>query len=147
MKHLVITDKHNTFLEGVLSGDRIDVAAKKAGFGNPTQDAYPILTHPEVQRRFIRVIRGKANTEGLVSCYNYLVEVVNDKTQLPRARIDAAKFLYAHHMPSVKAEEAQSTYIKPVNEMNNQELDDYISKMADTLKQRLIPAQGIDDML
>lgn len=147
MNELTISNRHQDFLEHVLAGNPLDVAGKKAGFSSPQRDAYPVLNHPEVRKRFTKIVQGKAVTEGLVVCYNYFVELVRDTNRPDKIRLDAAKFLYAHHMPGVKAEEAANTQDKSVSEMTREELHNAIQSIESELGARAEPTQPIDSMI
>ncbi len=147
-KELVgLTPNHIAFIGFVMEGTPLDIAAKKAGFSTPARDAYPCLLEPEVLRVFRRMVSSKAGTEGLSVCYNYFIEVIRDTNRPDKQRLDAAKFLYAHHMPAAKAQEVATTEVKSVSDMNNQELEGFITHLETEFKNRLASAQGVDSML
>lgn len=139
MNELTISNRHEVFLEGVLSGMELDKAGKKAGFVHPARDAYPLLAEPQTRAYFKKKIRGKAETEGLAVAYAYLIQVIRDTTVPTRTRVDAAKFVYGTHMPAVKATEANPEGEKSPSEMSNEELRQFIEQGEAELAERATP--------
>jgi len=145
MNDLSITDRGKVFVDAVLSGLPLHVAGKKAGYVHPERDVYPVLSDLRTRSYFRKQIRGKAETEGLAVAYNYLIEVIRDTTKDTRVRLDAAKFVYAHHMPAHKALEAVADVDKSPTEMTNEELRRSIEEGERELSERAKPVpQGLD---
>lgn len=139
MDDLVTSKRHEVFLENVLSGKTLKEAGMKAGFSTPERDAYPILAEMTTRNWFKKRVRGRAETEGLAVCYEYLISVVRDTTADRRIRVDAAKFVYSHHMPAPKALEASPDSEKNPSEMSNEELRQFIEQSEAELANRATP--------
>lgn len=151
MNDLTTADREAKFLKGVYEGLRLDEAAKNAGYTHGSRDAYPILARPETRKYFKKVIRGRAETEGLSVAYGFLIETVRDEKAPKKDRLDAAKFLYANNMAAPKAVEIpDEKEEKDINSMSNEELRSFIETVEGELSDRAAPAEGpqaLDDYM
>lgn len=146
-KSIVSAQRSAVFLNEILEGKQLHIAAEKAGYSTPARDAYPLLLDEKVRKSFRKAIRGRAETEGLAVCYNYFIEVIRDTNNDKRLRLDAAKFLYGTHMASQKALDSAPDEKKDIESMSTSELHDFIKDTEAELANRALPAQGIDSMI
>ena len=78
-----ITDRQLVFLDEVAKGKSIQEAGKKSGYAAPAQMCYPLLTKPEVRKRFRKHQRGLAETEGISTAYAWQ-DLAADEGPLPQ---------------------------------------------------------------
>jgi phage terminase small subunit len=151
MDNLALTNKQQDFVNGVMAGKELDVAAREAGFTHAYRDAYPILGELKTRAYFRKKIRGKHETEGIAVAYNFLISVIRDEKADKRLRLDAAKFVYGNALPAPKAGDPVDDTKKDISEMTPEELRTFIEQGEAELAGKAIlinpRPQAVEDLL
>lgn len=150
-QQVVISPRHQVFVQALLDGEGIMKAGKTAGFSTPTRDALPIIVEPVIQRLARKNMRGKLELEAAPMAYRVLMEIMNDPTTDRRLRADVAKYLHtaAGYVPPKAADSPDdANREKAPHEMTTEELHRFIEDGEKELADRAEPVQsGIADML
>lgn len=148
-----LSPRHQMFIEHLMEGDGIKVAAKKAGFSTPSRDAVPMIVSPLVQRIARKNMRGKLELEAAPAAYKVLFDMMMDTTTDKRLRADIARYLHtsAGYVPPKAAEAPDDpNREKAPHEMTTEELHKFIEDGESELKGRMVdvtPSQAIESML
>jgi len=152
MKNKLISKRHEVFIEGLLAGEGLTKAGKKAGFTTPSRDAAPIIVAPAVRAHIRKRMRGRLEAEGAPAAYVLLFNTMTDESEDKRLRVDIAKFLYqtAGYTPP-KALEPERDGDKAASEMSSEELRKFIEDGERELAERATPvieaAQPLDELM
>lgn len=135
-------ERVKVMLDYIVDGYSRREAARRAGFANPNQDAYPVLDTEEAAEYVQSRLQQKIKTEYAPEAFQRSLHMMRSKHTSDRIKWEIQRLLMAYGAKVIMPTSDKDDDPKTPNEMTSDELKGFIQIAEDELSRRALPIEG-----